>query len=69
MVQTMLMLTVFFRQNFEVEFRFVMLLPALNPTCSIAIISAACVLSLFKRTFSTTLLADEDHGSVVLAEL
>ena len=47
------------------------LLPALNPACSSAIISSAWGLSLFKITFSMTLLAmtNEADSSVVLAEL
>ena len=42
------------------------LLPALNPACSSAIISSVWGLSLFKITFSMT---DEADSSVVLAEL
>ena len=53
----------------------VMLLPALSPACSSAIISSAWSLSLFKMTFSMTLLeglarmTDEADSSVVLEEL
>ena len=44
------------------------LLPALNPACSSAIISSAWDLSLFKMNFSITLLdlTDEANSSVVL---
>ena len=45
------------------------LLPALNPACSSAIISSAWGLSLFKITISMTLLTDEADSFVVLAEL
>ena len=46
------------------------LLPALNPACSSAIISSAWGLSLFKMTFNMTArMTDEADSSVVLAEL
>ena len=50
----------------------VVFLPDLNPVCSSAIISSACGLSLFKTTFSMTLLErlmGEADSSVALAEL
>ena len=62
MVQILLILKVLFKQNSEVEVLFclkicsVVLLPALNPTCSSAIISSARGLSLFKITLSMTIL-------------
>ena len=43
------------------------LLPALNPACSSAIISSAWGLSLVKMTFAR--MTDEAGSSVVLAEL
>ena len=55
MVQILLMLEVLFTQDSKVEGS-VVLLPALNPACSSAIISSAWGLSLFKITFSMTLL-------------
>ena len=56
MVQILLMLEVLFTQDSKVEICSVVLHPALNPACSSAIISSACGLSLFKMTFSMTLL-------------
>ena len=56
MVQILLVLEVLFTQDSEVEICSVALLPALNPACSSAIISSAWGLSLFKITFSMTLL-------------
>ena len=56
MVQILLVLEVLFTQDSEVEDLFCGLLPALNPACSSAIISSAWGLSLFKITFSMTLL-------------
>ena len=53
MVQILLVFEVLFTQDSEVED---LLLPALNPACSSAIISSAWGLSLFKITFSMTLL-------------
>ena len=50
MVQILLMLEVLFTQDSKVED------PALNPTCSSAIIFSAWGLSLFKMTFNMTLL-------------
>ena len=50
MVQMQLVLEVLFTQDS------VVLLPALNPACSSVIISSAWDLSLFKITFSMTLL-------------
>ena len=44
------------------------LLPALNPACSLAIISLAWGLSLFNMTINMTLITEAD-SSVVLAEL
>ena len=56
MVQILLTLEVLFTQDSKVKIRFVVLLPALNPACSSEIISSAWGLSLFKMTFSMTLL-------------
>ena len=56
MVQILLMLEVLFTQDSKVEDLSVVLLPALNPACSSAIISSTWGLSLFKMTFSMTLL-------------
>ena len=56
LVQILLMLEVLFTQDSKVEDFSVVLLPALNPACSSAIISSAWGLSLFKMTFSMTLL-------------
>ena len=56
MVQILLMLEVFFVQDSKFKICSLVLLPALNPVCSSAIISSAWGLSLFKMTFSMTLL-------------
>ena len=56
MVQILLMLEVLFTQDSKAEDCSVVLLPAPNPACSSAIISSAWGLSLFKMTFSMTLL-------------
>ena len=56
MVQILLMLQVLFTQDSKVEDLSVVLLPALNPAFSAAIISSALGLSIFKMTFSMTLL-------------
>ena len=56
MVQILLMLAVLFTQDSKVEDLSVVLLPAMNPAFSSAIISSAWGLSLFKMTFSMTLL-------------
>ena len=56
MVQILLMLEVLFTQDSDVEDLFCGTFPTLNPACSSAIISSAWGLSLFKMTFSTTLL-------------
>ena len=56
MVQILLMLEVLFTQDSKVEDLFCVLLPALNPAYSSAIISSAWGLSLFKMTFNMTLL-------------
>ena len=50
------MLEVLFTQDSKVEDLFCGVLPALNPACSSAIISSDWGLSLFKMTFSMTLL-------------
>ena len=55
MVQILLMLEVLFTQDSKVEDLFCGLLPALNSACSSAIMSSASGLSLFKMTFSMTL--------------
>ena len=50
----------------------VVLLLALKPACSSAMISSACGWSLFRMIFNMTLLtrmADKADGSVVLAQL
>ena len=55
----LLMLEVLFTQDSKVErlkICSVVVLPALNPACSSAIISSARDLSLFKMTFSMALL-------------
>ena len=56
MVQILLMLEVLSTQDSKVKICSVVLLPALNPACSSAIISSAWGLSLFKMTFNMTLL-------------
>ena len=59
MVQILLVLEVLFTQDSRIlrlKICSVVLLPALNPACSSAIISSAWGLSLFKITFSMTLL-------------
>ena len=56
MVQILLVLEVLFTQDSEVEDLSVVLLPALSPACSSAIISSAWGLNLFKITSSMTLL-------------
>ena len=56
MVQILLMLEVLFTQDSKVEDLFCVFLPALIPACSSAIISSAWGFSLFKMTFSMTLL-------------
>ena len=56
MVQILLVLEVPFTQDSELKICSVVLLPALNPAYSSAIISSAWGLSLFKITFSMTLL-------------
>ena len=56
MVRIFLILEVLFTQNSKVKICSVVFLPALNPACSLAIISSAWALSLFKMTVSMTLL-------------
>ena len=56
MVQILLVLEVFSHRILRLKICSVVLLPALNPACSSAIISSAWGLSLFKITFSMTLL-------------
>ena len=52
LVQILLMLEVLFTQDsLQLKICSVMLLPALNPDCSSAIISSTWGLSLFKMTF------------------
>ena len=56
MAQILLILEVLFTQDSKVNICSVVLLQAVNPVCSSAIISSALDLSLFKMTFSMTLL-------------
>ena len=58
MVQILLMLEVlyFSHRILRLKICSVVLLPALNPACSSAIISSACGLSLFKMILNMTLL-------------
>ena len=56
MVQILLMLEVFSHRILRLKICSVVHLPALNPACSSAIISSVWGLSLFKMTFSMTLL-------------
>ena len=56
MVPILLMLKILFTQDSEVDICSVVLLLTLNPACSSAIISSAWGFSLFKTTFSMTLL-------------
>ena len=55
-VKILQMFGVLFTQDSEVEDLTMVVLLALNPACSLAIISSALGLSLFKMTFSMTLL-------------
>ena len=55
-VQILLMLEVLFTQDSGMAICSVVLLPALNPACSSAVISSAQGFSLFDTTFSMTLL-------------
>ena len=68
MVQILLMLEVLFTQDSKVENLFCGASPALNPACSSAIISSVWGLSLFKMTFSMTVL-ELLMRLIVLAEL
>ena len=56
MVQILLMLTVFFTQDSEVENLFCGASPGSEPSCSSAIISSAWGFSLFNMTLSMALL-------------
>ena len=56
MVQILLMSEVFSHRILKLEICSVVLLPAMNPACSLEIISSAWDLSLFKPAFSLTLL-------------
>ena len=56
MVEILLMLQVFFAEDPEIEYCSVVLLPALTPACSSAMISSACDWSLFRMIFNMTLL-------------
>ena len=56
MVQILLVLEVLSHRILRLKIYSVVLPPALNPACSSAIISSARGLSLFKITFSMTLL-------------
>ena len=56
MVQILLMLEAFSHRILRLKICSVVLLPALNPACSSAIISSAWGLSLFKITFNMALL-------------
>ena len=56
MVQILLILEVLLHRILRLKICSVVLLPALNPACSSAIISSAWGFSLFKMTFSMTLL-------------
>ena len=57
MVEILLMLQVFLAEDPEIELNCsVVLLPALKPTCSSAMISSASGWSLFRMIFSMTLL-------------
>ena len=55
-VQALLMLEVLCTLDSRLKICSLVLLPALNPACSSAIISSAWGLSLFKTTFGITLL-------------
>ena len=71
MVQILLMLEILFTQNSKLTICSVVLLTALNPTCSSAIRSLALGLSQFKMTLSMILLGClmRLKRSVILAEL
>ena len=71
MVEILLMLQVFLTEDLEMNICSQVLLSALKSACSSAIISSACVWSLFRMIFSMTLtrMADKADGSVVLAQL
>ena len=55
-IKNLLMLRYFSHRILRLKISSVMLLPALNPVCSSVIISFAWGLSLFRMTFSMTLL-------------
>ena len=56
MVEILLMLQVFLAEDPEIEYCSVVLLPALKPACSSAMISSACGWSLFRMILNMTLL-------------
>ena len=56
MVEILLMLQVFLAEDPEIEYCSLVLLPALKPAGSSAMISSACGWRLFKMTFNMTLL-------------
>ena len=68
MVQNLLICKVFFTEDSKLKICSVVLLPALNPACSLAIISSLWVYAVW-RWLSAWLCSKDYWGSVVLAEL
>ena len=71
MVEVLLVLEIFLTEVRRLKICSVVLLPALKPACSSAMIFSACGFYLFSMTFSMTFpwVADEADRSVALALL